>query len=162
MKTPIAQPSALTNLYHQIANGNEQAESFLWTWGCYLRAVDDVIDEGKWEPEEILRVMMLACTFYSHPFYVAHSNQLQMPVIVATNFWLDSIKWEKEAELWKRQWADVMRHSGNEVILAVAMIAGGWEGIREFSAPLMAMCYCYHADKHGVPDNPSRQLTMAR
>jgi len=154
----MKEPSAIQELNGIIANGVAGAEDFLRLWGCYLRAVDDVCDEQKWEPENILRVLMMACQFYSHPFYVRHVAKLQMPVLIATNLWTDSVRWEKEPEPWKRQWADVLRHSGNEVILAVAMICGGWEGMRRISAPLMAMCYVYHADKHGVPGTPERKL----
>jgi hypothetical protein len=152
------QPSAIVNLYHQIANGDAAAENFLWLWGCYLRAVDDVIDENKWDPESILDVLILANSFYSHPFYVQNCRTLQLVVMMATNWWADSVKWEKAPEQWKKDWADVLRHSGNEVIIAVAIICGGWTHGRKFSAPLLGMCYVYHADKHGVPGNPERAL----
>ena len=153
------QPSAIMGLYRQIANGTPDAEDFLWLWGCYLRAVDDVIDDEKWDSESVLSVLVLACSFYSHPFYVRHASTLQMVVMLATNSWADSVKWERANEQWKREWADVLRHAGNEVIMATAMICGNWQAMRDISSPLMAMCYVYHADKHGVPGRPERQLT---
>lgn len=142
---------SLEGLNLAAANGNAEAADFLWVWGAYLRRVDDVIDDARWNHEDVLAAIMYACTFYSHPFYVRHATMLQLPVLLATNMFQDSCEWEVQPDLWKRQWADVFRHAGNAMIHSVALICGGWDHLRKYSQPLNAMCYCYHKDKYGVP-----------
>lgn len=130
------------------ANGNGAGAEWLHLWHRYNHAVDDVIDENLWDAETLLRLLVQACECYSHHFYVAHLDQLQTPALLATRTYGDSVDWEKGA-LWKRHFAEVMRHAGNEVICAVALICGGFEHLTKVSAPLMASCAIYHADKYG-------------
>jgi len=139
------------NFAQTISRGDPLAASFIEAFGRYQRLVDDIIDNGTWDKESLGRALMMACLFYSHPFYQANITMLQMPMLLATNWYADSVDWEKQPELWKRQWADLLRHSGNDVIMAVALIKGGWQGARELSRPLLATCYMYHKDKYGVP-----------
>jgi len=137
--------------FAQVANGNPLAEDWLCRYYDFAHAVDDVIDLERWDPESVLAVLVQASEVYAHPFYVLHGLRLQLPIITSTDTYLDSVHWEKAPELWKRQWAEVMRHAGNEVIMAVGMICGGWETVRKLSAPWMASCFIYHADRYGVP-----------
>ena len=62
--------------------------------------------------------------------------------------WEDSVTWERSPELFKRQWADVMRHSENLVIFSVAILCGGYEHLMELSNPWRAMLYVCHKDKY--------------
>lgn len=134
-----------------IACGNVEARSVLESWWEFCHAVDDVIDEQQWNADSILNAFALGLGFYSHPFYRRYALVLQMPVLLATNFYADSVVWEKEPVLWKRQWADVLRHAGNELIVAVAIIVGGFDHAQKISRALLASCYVYHADKYGTP-----------
>lgn len=131
------------------ANGNPAGAEFLALWHRLNHEVDDVVDEGKWDSDSILEVLMLACMVYSSAFYRQHAERLSAVVLVATNTWLDSCKWEKDPALWKRRFAEVMRHAGNDVVYTVAMITGGWEHLRKISAPTMAASYIHQKDKHG-------------
>lgn len=138
--------------FNRVANGNQVGLDWLCLWHDYNHDVDDVIDENRWDGQSLLTVFMCACTVYSHPFYRQHLHQLQTPVMLATSMYADSVKWERDPQLWKRQWADVMRHAGNEVICAVAIICGGYEHMRQIAGPMLAMCYIHHKDKYGVPE----------
>lgn len=147
-----AKPDADTvNFMGVISRGNPMARDLLERWWEFCHAVDDVIDEAQWNADALLNAQALAIAFYSHPFYRRHISALQMPALLATNFYEDSVVWEKDPVLWKRQWADVLRHAGNEVILAVACIVGGYEHMQAMSRPILASCYIYHADLYGVP-----------
>lgn len=134
----------VSNFFRMAAKGNDDAADFLDVWNRFNHDIDDIIDENLWDAEHLLSVFMLACTVYSHSFYRKHVESLQSPVILATTIYADSVKWEKDPAAWKRQRADVMRHSGIDVVLAVAMICGGWEHLRAVSAPLQAACYIMH------------------
>lgn len=134
-----------------VAANDEGGFEFLKLWHEYCHLVDDIIDDGLWDAETLLRCLMLGCTVYSHPFYQRNRSSLQMPALVATSIYGDSVAWEKDPALWKRQWCEVLRHAGNDVFFAVAMVCGGWEHLRKISKPLFASCYVYHADRYGVP-----------
>lgn len=145
-------PERVPDFFTMVARGDHDAERFLALWGAYCHDVDDVIDENLWDAEHIVSVLALAVTFYSDPYYVRNVALLRMPVLMATAVFADSCIWEqKEQPLWKRQFADVMRHSGNEVINCVAFIQGGYDHMQQVSLPLMATCYIYHKDKYGLP-----------
>ena len=134
-----------------VTNGDPEAYDFLLRWGKFHRKVDDVIDCNLWDAEHVLEAFVEGCKFYSHPFYQKNMSVLQMPILMATNFCAVSVKWEREKELWKRQWADVLRHSGLQVVESVAMICGGWELVTKTTAPYLAAMYVDHKDRHGVP-----------
>jgi hypothetical protein len=134
-----------------VCAGNAEAVDFLTRWGKYLRLVDNVIDENLWDEEHLVEVFCAGCEFYSLPFYQKNKAALQMPILLATNYFSVSAKWEHSDELWKRQWADVLRHADGYVISAVTMLCGGWDLMASTTSPFMAACYIDHKDRHGVP-----------
>jgi hypothetical protein len=140
--------------YQLVANGNTAGLDFLTRFHAYMHEIDDIIDERDWNNERVLKCFASACLLYSHPFYSANRHRLGTAILVATSLYNDANKWERDPALWKRWWADVMRHAGNEVIFAVAQICGGWGHLKSLTAPMMAMSYIYHADKYGTPANP--------
>lgn len=137
--------------YRTVANGNELAREWLCLFHDYCHELDDVIDIPDWSPARVLAVFERANLIYTHPFYAAYRAQLTPAIQVATAIYSDANHWEKEPDLWKKQWADVMRHSGNEVIFSVAFITGGYAHLKSITRPMLAMCYIYHKDKYGVP-----------
>jgi len=140
-----------SNFMGVIARGNPGAWELMKLWWTFCHAVDDVIDESQWNADCVLGAFANGIAFYSHPFYQRHVSALQMPALLATSFYEDSVVWEKEPILWKRQWADVLRHAGNDVILAIAFLVGGYEHMQAMSRSILASCYVYHADRYGVP-----------
>lgn len=136
-----------------ICAGNRRAQEFIGLWGQYLRAVDNLIDgDAPWTAENVLNCFACGAAMYSHPFYQSNKASLQMVILVTTNTYADSVKWEKSPELWKRQWADVLRHADGNVMSAVTLICSGWPTLRSISAPFMAAAYIGHKDRHGVPE----------
>lgn len=141
----------LSFLNQHICAGDQQAVQFLQLWGAYLRAVDNIIDDETWQPAKLLAAFAAGARMYSDCFYQKHKAHLQMTILLATNIYADSVKWEQSPELWKRQWADVLRHADGHIISAVTLICGGWSELRATSAPFMAACYIDHKDRHGLP-----------
>lgn len=137
--------------YETVACGNRLAYDFLTLFHGYMHEIDDIIDESDWTPERVLACFASACRVYSHPFYSANRKALSPSILVATSVYHDSNQWEKDPALWKRWFADVMRHSGNQVIFTVAHLCGGWKHMQGLTKPLMAASYVYHADKYGTP-----------
>jgi hypothetical protein len=133
--------------YRSACGGNEEAVEFLSIWNDYTHQVDDVIDNDDWSPESLLECFYAACRVYSHPFYRRNSVQLQIPAVLATNSYADSVKWEKAREQWKRDWASVIRH-GSEMTFAVFALCGGCDSLRQYSRAYLAVCYTHDANEN--------------
>lgn len=135
----------------QITGGNPEALEFIQFCGEYLRAADNLMDDGNWTSDRILACLALGHRFYSCAFYRRHREHFQMLTLMATNLWGVSVDWEHRDELWKRQWADVLRHIDVAVYGAVCLICRGWVPARDFSRAFLSSAYIDHVDKHGVP-----------
>lgn len=135
----------------RITGGNPEAKSCIEVWGECLRAVDNIVDNGTYDVDSILNATALNIRFCSHPFYRRHINHLQMPALIATGLWEVSVDWEKRSELWKRQWADVLRHADAVFLGAVCLICVGWDKARDFYPAFLSAGYVDHLDRYGTP-----------
>ena len=126
------------------ANGNLDALHFLGTWNAYCHAVDDLVDKPETSAESKVQTFVLANIVYSTKFYQSHAAELQIPVILLSNAYADSVDWCNAPEHTKRQAADILRFSGNEMILAVAFICGGWQLVRKLSPQLRVVSFQAH------------------
>jgi hypothetical protein len=129
-------------LYFNACGGNANAILFVSCFHNYCHAVDDLIDgELPRTPEVLLEILMLANQLYSTQFYLENSNRLQPLIALTTNTYADSVAWEKDGESWKQNIADVIRQCGNDIILAVAWIVGGYKHMRSISLDLREAAY---------------------
>lgn len=121
--------------------GDREAIEFLCLWAKYCHAIDDVVDKDVQDAEGIVSTFSLAPVLFSHPFYLRHMFALRQVVLLVANMYADSIAWEKEPEQWKREFANCYRHCGNEMLIAVAQICGGYDHARQFSLEQRELCY---------------------
>lgn len=147
-------PARGFNLIALATNGNAAAVRFLECWGDYIRGLDNAIDDGQWSADNILNVLALGCRFYSDTFYRQHVSQLQPAILIITDIYAISVKWEREPEPWKRQWADVLRHVDGQLVSHVALICGGWDNLQKITAAFLPAAYIDHKDRHGLPNDP--------
>ena len=132
----------LTQIYFDAAGGNFNASVFITAFHAYCHAIDDLIDgETPFTPETLLDVLMQANAVYSTPFYIENHFRLQPVIASITNTYADSVAWEKADDAWKRNIADVIRQCGNEMILVVAWIVGGFKHMRAISLRLREFSY---------------------
>lgn len=129
--------------------GNVEAMDWLRQWNLYVHRIDDIIDGEADAPEEILRTFAQAITLYAHPFYVKHLLRLSAVALVINNMYADTVEWERSKEAWQREWADHARHCGSEMVIAVAMICGGYDHARAISLELRTVGYMEHHTKDG-------------
>jgi hypothetical protein len=146
----------LEEIHKQAANGKEDAAMFLHLWVAYCHIIDDFIDEKKRDPEEFIAMLIHANLLYSVPFYQKNAERLRGVVIQVTNAYADSVKWENSGLEegwydWRSVWADTLRFSGSEMVIAVATITGGWELARKLSPLLREVNWMeQHEPKPGV------------
>ncbi|CAK0765712.1 conserved hypothetical protein [Gammaproteobacteria bacterium] len=131
-------------------SGNAEAMDFLEVWREYVHRIDDLVDEGC-EPEALLATFAMAIELYSHPFYLKNLVALRQIARNVTNGYADVVKWEGSKVKWQAEWADHYRHIGQEMVLAVASITGGWAGMRHVSETLRTVGWIEHHDKDGRP-----------
>jgi hypothetical protein len=137
----------------KVTGGNMEALDLLRLGGDYLRACDDIMDKGLWDSGHILNAFALAVKYYSHPFYRRHINQLQMLALVATNLWEKSIDWETHPEVWKRSFADVLRHADVLMMSGIAMICRDWDAARDVTSAFLSAGFVDHLDRYHFPSD---------
>lgn len=137
----------------KVTRGNREAMDWLanW-WSLYVHQIDDIIDGERTTAEEILATFALAIGVYSHPFYLQHLVALRQLVLNVTNLYADSVQFERSDVAWQREWSDHNRHAGQELVLAVACICGGYQHMRTISAEQRVMCHSDHHDREGKPN----------
>lgn len=141
----------------RVTLGNQQAAGWLLFWREYVHSVDDDDDEPDRTPADRCRSHALALEVYNHPFYVAHRAQLEPLIRATNNAYCDAVQWEKSEFEWQRDFADVYRHFGGELVLAVAEICAneqgrwGYEHKRSLSFDLRTYWYLEHHDAEGKP-----------
>lgn len=134
--------------------GNTEAMDFMRLWSEYVHAVDDIEDEST-TSEFRLRTFAMAIEVYTHPFFLRNLEALKQVAINATNAYADVVEGEKSEVKWAREFADVYRHFGQEMVFAVAGICARLRGlnaydhIRTISAEWRANAYHQHHDKDG-------------
>lgn len=122
--------------YRLISREDNEAFAFLLLWHEYCHLWDDLVDLFMPSPELMMRTAALAIDVYSSPFYQKHTDELKGVAKAITCAYLVSVGWEKDDDKWKRQCADVLRHSGNDMVYAVADIVGGWDWRMEVAGVL--------------------------
>lgn len=128
---------------------------FLLAFGIYIHAVDDIVDdEIPQEEDEIefmLKTFLYAEAVYTNLFYLKHIDKLRPVVKLISNAYMDSVKMERSKERWKQKVADVLRFSGNEMIIAVIAIVCGEDIMRKASMELREISYLTSYDNSGNP-----------
>ena len=130
---------------------NIDAHIWILGYGVYVHAIDDIIDGDKTDSEFILKTFELAAMVYSYPFYLQNMHILYSLCKTASNTYMDSVLMEKSKEEWKRNYADILRTHGNEVILAVIEILHGIDVRRKASQELREISYHTHHNELGAP-----------
>ena len=131
--------------------GNPEAMDFLNQWRAYVHAIDDIVDGDTPGHEALLATFAQAISLYSHPFYLNHLRELRQIALNCTNAYADSVAWEKSPHRYQAEFADAYRHFGAEMVLAVAMICGGYQHARSFSLELRTICWMEHHTPDGRP-----------
>lgn len=146
-----------TAAVHRACCGNELALDFLKLWSPYVHAIDDIIDGHLKEPEGILAAFALAIRLYGHPFYLRHYDRLSQIALSCTSAYADSVAWENSDQKWQKDFADVYRHFGQEMVLAVAGICAqelkqdAYAHMRSISQEWRTMSFFEHHDQEGRP-----------
>lgn len=137
----------LIRLYREACLDNIDALAFLLCFLSYAHAVDDLVDE-EFTPEKLMDTLAQGTHMYATPFFLANSARLTGILLTIGNTYSDAVSWEKSGEEWKRNVADVIRLCGNDMVIAVAQIVGGWRHGRNMSERIREFAWhCQHEPK---------------
>lgn len=131
-------------IYKVAANGNGDALFFLQAWCLHTHAIDDFIDNKVRDRDKFLALLVEASAVFTCSFYQQHAPSLEPVVLLINSAYGDSMKWEKADMEWQRQWADTLRFSGNEMVIKVAEICGGYRLARDVSTQLREDSWTSH------------------
>ena len=130
----------ILSLYREAAAGNADAFAFLCTFHQWAHRIDDLVDQPEHDRLDVVNVAMEANVLFSSPFYVTHSGPLQVVVALVADAYKTSVRGEREGGKAGRL-ADTLRLAGNQMVLAVAMIVGGWAHMQRISERLWPLAW---------------------
>ena len=119
-----------------LCKGNAAAVEFLcqaWTW---FHRIDDLVDGDTKGNLAVVKTFAEGIVVLSHPFYLQNLAALRVTILNIAQLYALSVEWEGGAEAWQREWAEVQRHCGMQLALAVAMICGGWDHAQRMARTL--------------------------
>lgn len=110
--------------------------------GNYFSAVDDIVDEDA-PKAAIIKATFMAFEVYNHPFWITNREKLGSVIITASITYGDTVKWESEKG-WKLNYADALRHAGQDLLRLVVYHVAGYDKIAELSPLLREVTYERH------------------
>ncbi len=134
MQTNHTNPALIEEISAALSN-HPDAKEFILLYSAYVHRIDDIIDEPekRSDPEFMLQTFQLAADVFSCDFYHKHRNVLRPTEFLINNTYADSVQWERSSEIWKRQEADVLRHTAIDMFLLVTAICLGRDATRKIS-----------------------------
>lgn len=139
-----------------ILNREPDAVRFFKAFNAYCHEIDDAIDEYWFKdkplpPEVLIKLQVTSAALFTSNFYHRYGKDLYPVILVIANTYADSVKWEHDKEAWKRHYANVMRHAGNDMLLVIVGVIGGWDAMREVSVMLRELSHDQHTSIAGEP-----------
>lgn len=140
----------------ELCAGNADAEVFCTIWYRYCHAIDDILDtrmDGRptMTIDAILETFALATLLYNCNFFIQNRHMLLGVALSVTNMYADSANWERDPEPHRRAMADTLRCCGDEMLLMVAFLIGGWPHMRKLSPAIRERDWLMQHDKDGNP-----------
>lgn len=147
----MPEKSPFIGLLEQYLGKGSQAYNWTLAYITFCHAVDDIIDGDKLDSEHILKTFEYTLHLYSDIFYLSNIHILYPLCKMVSNTYADSVSFSRSGEKWKKDCADILRHTANEVTLACVEIVGGYDKRREASAKFRELSFHSHHDRNGVP-----------
>ena len=130
----------LLSIYREASLGDVDAFAFILAFHGWAHLIDDLVDEPQRDRLEVVDVAMKANVLFSSPFYQAHAHVLSVVTCVIADSYGLSVRCEREGGD-KAKLVDAFRLAGNQLVIAVAMLKGGWEHAQRVSAQLWPVVF---------------------
>lgn len=123
-------------LYLTIAHGDEEAYKFILAWQAYCHGIDDIVDGEVKDVEGKVAVFFTAAAIFTSNYWAKNKHALYPLVAIITGDYVDSNTSIPQA--------DVLRGSGNNMLIAVAFLQGGYSLMRHITPKLRKLSWEYH------------------
>lgn len=127
-------------LYLEACLGQPDPFWFLVAFHGWAHLIDDLVDESDRDRLQVVDVAMKANVLFTSRFYQANAQALSVVTAVVADAYRTSVLAEREGGS-RGRLADVIRLAGNQMVIAVAMIVGGWEHAQQISGQLWPMAW---------------------
>lgn len=127
-------------LYLLAALRQPDAFWFLVAFHGWAHLIDDLVDEPERDRLQVVDVAMKANVLFTSAFYQAHAQTLSVVTALIADAYRTSVLAERLGGAAARL-ADTIRMAGNQMVVAVAMIVGGWEHMQQISAQLWPLAW---------------------
>lgn len=118
--------------FTQMANGDEDAFRFMWTFWSFTHLYDDLVDRDRPVTAEQAagEFVSLLTTLLYNPFFVQHKDTLFPMIVSMFNRWVDGDLWEQSDQLFDQVASSVIRCGDVDLYHIVAFLTGGWDNMR--------------------------------
>lgn len=125
---------------------SEDAQRFLYGFGKYVGAIDDLIDEPN-NPELVDKTTALAAKLFTSNFWSKYGRELLVVEQLVHVIYFAQLPWETAQESWKRRDARVLSHCGYYMIIAVLLVeTNDTELAKNFARELMEINHAEHLE----------------
>lgn len=119
----------LFRVYAKASAGDEGAYAWLLAFHGWVHEIDDFIDEEGHASQEVVALCAKGVVICSAPFFQRHAEALGPVLCTIAAQYQTSLKTEGKLK-------DVLRVAGNQAVLVVAYLRGGFSLQEEVSAEL--------------------------
>lgn len=148
----------LETIYRTACNGNHDALTWLNTFHELAHLADDLVDE-VFSAEGLGRLLVTNIALCSLPFWFAWHAELRPILNQTCSNWLDSVELERRPQAWAREYANTLRLCGNDLVIAVARICGGWEHSRKIALSVRELAWRNQCENQTVEIEPCQEPT---
>lgn len=131
---------SIIRIYREAAMNRDEPFLFLLAFHGWAHLIDDLVDEPDRDRLQVVDVGMKANVLFSCPFYQAHAHVLSVTTALIADAYRASVLAERAGGD-RARFGDVMRLAGNQMVLAVAMLVGGWEHMQSISEQLWPLAW---------------------
>lgn len=141
----------------EVCRGNQDAMVFCNLFYKLCHMLDDLIDtkeDGRqtMSNEQIIELWATTALMYNCSYFRRNQQHLFPVIISVTNLWATSVGWEKSPVEHRRTMADVLRTVGDHVFFMVALLEGGWSGMRGVTDRIMEADWLRQHNPDGTPN----------
>ena len=131
----IKQNPLARQLMMEIANGNQAAFDWMWSFWCFTHLFDDLVDKDKnvKTKDAASTLAYFVSSLSVNPFYLQNAHSLYPLIISACNRWIDGDKLKASEIERDRIHSEVVRCGDVDIYLHIAFLTGGWEHMRKCS-----------------------------
>lgn len=126
--------------------------NWLQSYVAFVHNVDDLVDEEK-NYEAIIDTISHGRRLFTDPVYLNFKSELDVVDELSNITYLDSVKWEKAPEQWKRLHADSLRHCGYNMFFAVIYLYCGKQALKEIHTLLREFAHLQHLHDNELVSN---------